>query len=258
MKKILLVILLLFLFVCGCGKKTQPEDDLTKITKRGNIIVGIRDDTAPFGFLDEKGNLKGFDIQLAKIIAKNILGDENKIKFVPVTASNRIGKLISEDVDIIIATMSITEQREAILDFSNPYYIAGQAILTNSSSKASSLTDFKNKKLIVIFGSTSERNIRRNMPEIKIMGYKTYKEAYKALKEGKADGIVGDDAILLNLAYNDKSVKLLPKRYSQEPYAIAFRKDVNSQRLLEKVNLIIDDLQDSGELEKMQSFWKIN
>lgn len=212
MKKILLVILFLCLFICGCGKKEQPQDDLAKITKKGEIIVGVRDDTEPFGFRDKDGNLTGFDIELSKIIAKNILGDENKIKFVPVTASNRIEKLISGEVDILVATMSITEQRQIILDFSAPYYIAGQAILTKASNKASSLLDFRNKKLIVVFGSTSERNLRLNMPDVEILGFKTYNEAYNALKAGKADGIVADDTILIKYSLNDKSVKLLPKR----------------------------------------------
>ena len=257
MKKILLVLLFLCLFICGCGKKEQTKDDLAKILEKGQIIVGVRDDTSPFGFRDKNGNLTGFDIELSKILAQNILGNENKIKFVPVTASNRIEKLISGEVDILVATMSITDQRQIILDFSAPYYIAGQAVLTNSANKATSLLDFRNKKLIVVFGSTSERNLRLNMPDVEILGFKTYNEAYKALKSGKADGIVGDDTILLSYAINDKSVRLLEKRFSQEPYAVAFRKTDESKRLLEKVDYIIENMESSGKLTKMQEKWGI-
>ena len=255
MKKIVVVLLFICLVFCGCIKKETIKDDYAKILERGNIIVGVRDDTAPFGFKDENGNLSGFDIDLAKIIAKNIFGDENKIQFVPVTAQNRIGKLNSGEVDILIATMSITDNRQQILDFSIPYYVAGQAILTKNSSKATSLKDFK--KLIIVFGSTSEENIRTNVPDVQILGFKTYNDAYNALKAERAEGIVADDTILLGYALKDKSVKLLPKRFSQEPYAIAFRKEKESIKLREKVDYIIDNLQSTGKLTKMQEKWGI-
>lgn len=153
--------------------------------------------------------------------------------------------------------MSITEQRQIILDFSAPYYIAGQAILTKASNKASSLLDFRNKKLIVVFGSTSERNLRLNMPDVEILGFKTYNEAYNALKAGKADGIVADDTILIKYSLNDKSVKLLPKRFSQEPYAVAFRKTEESKRLIDKIDYIIENMESTGKLQKMQEKWGI-
>ena len=194
---------------------------------------------------------------MAKLIAKAILGDEKKVEFVPVTASNRILKLNSGEVDCLIATMSITAQRQQILNFSSPYYMAGQAILVKNSSKATSLRDFSGKKLIIVFGSTSERNLRSNVPEVTIIGYKTYQEAYNALKAGKADGIVADDTILLGFSTNDKSVKILPKRYSKEPYAVVFRKDEASSNFNSKVDYIIENLQSSGKLNRLQEKWKI-
>ena len=257
MKKVILAVLLLCLLCCGCGKKKDVGDDLSKIMKRDKIIIGVRDDAPPFGFRDKDGSLIGYDIDLAKIIAGNILGNENKVQFVPVSASDRIMKLNSGDVDMLIAAMSITNQRQQILNFSTPYYMAGQAILVNSSSKATSLSDFEGERLIIVFGSTSERNLRRNVPEVKVIGYKTYAQAYRALKAGKAQGIVADDTILLGFAVNDKSVKLLPKRYSKEPYAAAFRKDENSIRLMNRVNYVIEGLQAKGRLNRMQEKWGI-
>ena len=257
MKKLFLVLLFLCILFCGCGKKEVWQDDWTKIVERGEIIVGVRDDTMPFGFRDKDGNLIGLDIDLSKIIAKSILGDETKIKLIPVTASNRIEKLISGEVDILIATMSITEQRQQILDFSIPYYIAGQAILTKNNTKYSGLRDFRGKKLIVVFGSTSERNLRSNVPEVEVIGFKTYNDAYNALKAGKAEGIVSDDTILIGYALKDSSLKLLPKRYSQEPYAIAFRKEKESERLLKNIDVILDNLETTGKLRKLQEKWGI-
>lgn len=256
-KKIILLLICFCFIFSGCGKKTTENDDFANVIKRDKLVVGVRDDAPPFGFKDEKGNLIGYDIDLAKIIAKDILGNENKVEFVPVTASNRIMKLSANEVDFLIATMSITNQRQQILDFSVPYYVAGQAILVNSSSKATSLSDFEGKKLIIVFGSTSERNLRTNVPEVTVIGYKNYNDAYRALKQNRADGIVADDTILLNYALKDKSVKLLPKRYSKEPYAVVFRKEKESERLLIRVNHIIGRLANKGQLNRLQEKWHI-
>lgn len=257
MKKLILALLFLCLICCGCGKKAPAKDDLNAIIQRDKLIVGIRNDAPPFGFKDKDGFTVGYDADLAKLVAKAILGDEKKVEFVPVTASNRILKLNSGEVDCLIATMSITAQRQQILNFSSPYYMAGQAILVKNSSKTSSLRDFSGKKLIIVFGSTSERNLRSNVPEVTIIGYKTYQEAYNALKAGKADGIVADDTILLGFSTNDKSVKILPKRYSKEPYAVVFRKDEASSNFNSKVDYIIENLQSSGKLNRLQEKWKI-
>lgn len=257
MKRIVLVLLFMCLVFSGCGKKKTASDDLSRIEQKGKIIVGVRDDASPFGFRDKNGVLVGYDIDLARILAQNILGNSSAVEFVPVTASNRIMKLNSGEVDCLIATMSITNQRQQILDFSMPYYMAGQAILVRSTSKATSLRDFEGNKLIIVYGSTSERNLRSNVPEVTVLGYKTYNDAYKALKSGKAEGIVADDTILLNFALHDKSVKLLPKRYSKEPYAIAFRKGEQSVRLISKTNYVIENLQSTGRLNRLQEKWKI-
>lgn len=257
MKKIVLALLFLCLICCSCGKKSVINDDLTTITQRDRLIVGIRNDAPPFGFKDKNGFTVGYDADLARLIAKGILGDEKKVEFVPVTASNRIMKLNSGEVDCLIATMSITTQRQQFLNFSTPYYMAGQAILVRSSSKATSLRDFTDKKLIIVFGSTSEKNLRSNVPEVTVIGYKTYNDAYNALKNGKADGIVADDTVLLGFSTNDKSVKLLPKRYSKEPYAVVFRKDDASINFTNKVNYIVENLQSTGRLNRLQEKWKI-
>ena len=92
---------------------------------------------------------------------------------------------------------------------------------------------------------------------IYVIGYKTYNDAYNALKNGKADGIVADDTVLLGFSTNDKSVKLLPKRYSKEPYAVVFRKDDASINFTNKVNYIVENLQSTGRLNRLQEKWKI-
>lgn len=259
LNKLKLLLPCLFILLCvlltGCEKSQKQEDTLTKIIRRDKLIVGVRYDAPPFGYLDEKGELVGYDIDLARIFAQSLLGDKDKIQFLPVTASNRIMVLNSGEADILVAMMSITEQRELILDFSTPYYVAGQAILVKKDSDAVHLKDFYEKKLITVFGSTSENNLRANAPEVDLIGFKTYKDAFEALKSGQAEGIIADDTILLRYALKDDSVKLLPRRYSREPYAVAFRQEPESKKLIDNIDYIVEYLQQTGRLRKMQEKW---
>lgn len=260
MKRILSLIILLMLVCTGCGQKQQVPvaNDLNAIIKRDVIKVGVRTDTYPFGFLDKKGSHTGYDPALARLIAKGILGSEKKVKFVKVTAADRMMKLYSGDVDMIIATMSVTPKRREILDFSNSYYTAGQALLVKKGSKIRKLQDLNKKRAIIVFGSTGEASIRSAVPSIGLIGYKTYPEAVRALKSGKADAIVSDDTILLGIALNDSSLELLPKKYSREPYAVAFRKGPESDDVINAVNYVIENATRNGTLKQIQKTFGIN
>lgn len=258
LKKLTVLFLFVIFICCGCGSKPkQTVSTLDIINKRGEIIVGVRTDTFPFGFIDKNGKNAGYDIDIANMIAEEIFNEKGKIKFVPVTSSDRMMKLYSEDVDMIVATTSITPTRMQILDFSDPYYLAGQAILVRSDSKITSLRDLNDKKVIIVFGSTSERSLRNAIPNVGIVGYKTYDEAYNALKQGKAEAIVSDDTILVGYALKDKSVKLLPRRYTKEPYAVAFRKGAESKELIRIVNYVIGSKRRNGTLRNLQSKYGI-
>lgn len=256
MKKKLLLLFLMFFAILftGCEKK-EKTDALDKIYQRGKIVVGVKYDTKPFGYIDSHQKLVGFDVDLAHEIAKSLLGDENKVEFKQVTPSNRILALNSGQIDMIIATMTITPQRKQIVDFSSPYFIAGQAILVPQKSDIKSLRELNKKRVIIVFGSTAERNLRLMAPEAIVMGYKTYTSGYDALKQGRADAMTSDDTILLGFAMQDKSLKLLPARYSKEPYAAAFKKGKSSDRLRTKVDFIIKGLAASGELKHLKAKW---
>lgn len=241
---------------CGCTKNTTEVNPSNAIIDKENLIIGVKVDTPPFGYYDKNGTLTGFDIDLAKLITKKTLGDENKAIFVPVNTSNRIMKLASQEVDMIIATMSVTPQREMILNFSIPYHMAGQAILVRNSSNITTLSELNNKKIALVFGSTVEKNLRTIIPNAIILGYKTYTEAFNALKEGKAEAMIADDTILLGFTLHDDSVRILPKKYTKEPYAIAFRK--SDTKLKEIVDEQLKDAINSGELDKLKEKWNIN
>lgn len=249
------LILLFTVFLVGCNQKQDNTDVMDKIIQRGKIVVGVKYDTKPFGFMNEKGFVEGFDVDLARYIAKSILGNENRVEFKQVTPSNRILALNSGEVDMVIATMSVTKQRAEVIDFSKPYYVAGQAILVPKTSNINSMSDLNGKRVIVIFGSTAEKQLRLIAPDADILGFKTYTSGYSALKQGRADALTSDDTILMNFAMMDNSLKLLPTRYSKELYAVAFKKGTQSERLKSRVDFIIGDMQKSGKLNQLKAKW---
>lgn len=257
MNKLFTIIILCFaLFFAGCtSKDDRAQDTLDAIHKRGKLIVGVKYDAKPFGYFNEKRELVGLDVDLAKILAKNILGSEDKVEFVQVIPSSRILALNSNQVDMVIATMTITPQREHVIDFSLPYYLAGQAILVPKNSKITSISDLNHKKVIVIFGSTAENNLRLIVPDAQIMGFRTYTSGYNALKQGLADALVSDDTILMGFAQADSSMNLLPRRYTKEPYAIGFKKGEESIRIEKKVDFIIRSMMRDGDLERLKNKW---
>lgn len=254
-KKLITVLILCFaIFLAGCNK-SKDTDTLEQILKRGKIIVGVKYDAKPFGYVNANHQLVGYDIDLAKYIAKSLLGDENKVEFKQVTSSSRIMALNSGVVDMVIATMTITRQRKEVVNFSIPYYMSGQALLVPRTSHINSMSDLNGKKVIIIFGSTSEKNLRLIAPDAKIIGFKTYTKGYNALKNGQADAMTSDDTILIGFAIQNPSLRLLPQRYSQEPYAIAFRKGETSDKLRNRVNLILENMKRDGALSRLKDKW---
>lgn len=255
MKKLILFLLLTTFLLSGCSSEEKNKDLLTKVNERQKIIVGVKYDTKPFGFLDKDNEVKGFDVDIAKGIARRLLGDENAVEFKQVTPSNRILMLSSEKVDMVIATMTVSQKRLNIVDFSSPYYNIGQAVMVKKDSDIYSTKDLNKKRVIILLGSTSENQIRLLAPEAKIIGYKTYTKAYEALKKDKADAISTDDSILYGFLYDDDSLRILPERYTKESYAIAFRKDEKSKKFQTKVEEILSDMRKSGEITMIKRKW---
>ena len=109
----------------------------------------------------------------------------------------------------------------------------------------------------VIFGTTAEKNIKNLVPNANLRGFRNYQNAYKALKAGKINAITSDDTLLSRFALDDNTVKLLPKRYSYEPYGIAFRKGDSSLKLKENIDFAIKDMQQKNVIPRLRKTWGI-
>ena len=244
-------------FIFFMPEKYEEVDLYDEILQRGVLKVGINTDAKPFGFFDKNWKVQGYDADLAHNIAKYILKNPEAVEFTPVTPANRMLMVSTGEVDIVIATMTITPQREEIIDFSVPYDYAGQALLVRSNSKITSIADLAGQNVGVVFGTTAEKNMMTLAPTATIIGFRNYHVAYEALKNGKIDALTSDDTILSTFAFEDKSVKLLPKRYTREPYGVAIRKGEGTAKLKDNIDFAINDMKQKNVILKLRRKWKL-
>ncbi|MFK7692068.1 glutamate ABC transporter substrate-binding protein [Paenibacillus sp. HJGM_3] len=238
------------------GSSSKPAaGPVEQIKARGKLLVGVKYDLNLFGLKDPaSGKVEGFDIDLAKAIAKKILGDENKIELKEVTSKTRIPMLKNGEIDMIVATMTITEDRKKEIDFSDVYFMAGQSLLVKKDSKINGLADLpKGAKVVTAKGSTSATNIREKAPGAQVMEFENYAEAFTALKSGQGDALTTDNALLYGMAKQDPNYRVVQETFTEEPYGIGMRK--NEDELVKLVNSVIKEMKDNGEYDKLYEKW---
>lgn len=233
----------------------EGENVLETIKKRDKIVFGVKYDTKLFGLKNpSSGEVEGFDIDIAKQLAKEILGDENKVEFVEVTSKTRIPLLNKGDIDAIIATMTITDERKKEVGFSEVYFNAGQSLLVKKGSSVKSIDDLtKDTTVIAVKGSTSTDNIRELAPDAPVLEFENYAEAFTALKAGKGEALTTDDSILAGMASEDDSFELVGEKFTEEPYGIAVKK--GEQQFIDALNAALESQKSSGDFDTIYDSW---
>lgn len=219
----------LFSALIGLGLASgaaQAEDgSLAKIKARDKLIVGVFTDKPPFGYVDEKDNYVGFDTDLGRRFAKDLLGDENKVEFVAVEPASRIPFLQSDKVDLILANMTVTPERRQVVDFTNPNLKVAVQVLVPEGSDAKKLDDLASKRLIVTTGTTADIWLTRNHPDWKVLKFEKNTESLQALAQGRGDAYAQDNLVLFSWAKENPGYRVLPEKLgSEDPIAPAVKK----------------------------------
>ncbi|MBT2617159.1 MULTISPECIES: transporter substrate-binding domain-containing protein [unclassified Bacillus (in: firmicutes)] len=264
--KLSLLSLLAVILLAGCGGgndsdkaeegggKGKEEDVLAQVKEKDKIVFGVKNDTRLFGLKNPStGEVEGFDIDIAKALAAEILGDENKVEFKEVTSKTRMALLNNGDIDAIVATMTITEDRKKEVDFTDVYFDAGQSLLVKKGSDIKDIDSLKGKKVLAVKGSTSSINIREKAPEAQVLEFENYSEAFAALKSGQGDALTTDDSILYGMADEDPSYELVGGTFTEEPYGIAVKK--GNSEFVEELNKALKSLKDSGKYDEIHDKW---
>ena len=230
-----LALAMAFLALTACRRESSENPNLAAVKKRGVLIVGGKHDVLKFGFKNPAtGQIEGFEADLIRLLAKELLGDEKKADIVHVTAATRMGLLNNKEVDFIMATMTMTEERKKEVDFGPVYFTDALGILTLKDGPIKSLKDLNGKIVAVQKGSTGAvRIIERGKEagaQIQTLELDNYVLCLQAVQSGRAAAMATDRSILLGYAAQDPRMVILPERLSNEPYAPAFRKDAGDLR----------------------------
>jgi len=209
------------------GKTVFPKDStMARIKQRGVLVVGVKFDQLAFGYKDPaSGRITGFDAEMARLVARAITGSERNIQFIESVTRNREDFLSRGVVDLVIATYSMTPERRTMVDFTAPYYYAGQDLLVRTDDTGiRGVTDLAGKEVCSAVGSTSVRRLRSQAPRAKLILASGYSECVPSLLSGKVDAISTDDTVLFGVkSQHPDAVKIVGKPFGVEPYGIGVR-----------------------------------
>lgn len=248
-KIILLSVLMISLFFIGCNNKDQTT--MEKIKDKGEMTFAMTGGYPPFNFINEEGDLDGFDIDIAKALAKE-MGVEAK----PITTAwdGIIGGLLSKRFDSIIGSMAITEERLEKVNFTNPYYYDGAQFFSTSDSNLKSIKDLKDGKVGVVTGTTYH-NALKEMENIgQIMQFESDVDNIMALEQHRVDGLVTGRFVGLQ-APKKYGVDLVPvgEMLYSEDIGIAVRKE--DKDFLDSLNQALKAIVENGTYEKISYKW---
>ncbi len=192
LKKLIAVALLAFTAFSVSAKAKYRT--LDKIKKNGTIKIAVFSDKKPFGYVDENGEYQGYDVYFAERIAKDL---GVKVKYVPVEAAARVEVLQTGKVDLVLANFTVTPERAEKVDFALPYMKCALGVVSNEKDFITAPEQLNGKTLIISKGTTAETYFTKNYPEVNLLKFDQYSEAYNALLDGRGVGLSTDNTEVL-------------------------------------------------------------
>jgi ABC-type amino acid transport substrate-binding protein len=234
--------------------KSAPGDVYARVMKEKRVRIGVKADTPPFG-MKVGDAFTGFDIDIAMAVAKQ-LGIE-QVDFVPVTSANRIVKLLNGDVDMVVASMTITRYRELKVDFVYPaYFQDGQALLVKQDSPVQSYLDLGGKTVGCTKGSTSSYYMKQVAPDCATKVYPDFPAMMQGIANGEVDAVTSDMLILIGLMKNapdPAAYRIAGDRFTTEPYGIAVVE--NQSKWRDALSDALQDLWENGRWQVICDSW---
>ena len=238
----------LTLAACGGGAATPAATGGP--AGEDGIKIGIKFDQPGLG-LREGDSYTGFDVEVAKFVAKELGHEEGDIEWIESPSAQRETLIETDQVDLIFATYSITDKRKERVSFAGPYFIAGQGLLVRADEADIKGQDtLGGKKLCSVTGSTPAQKIKDAYPDVELQEFGTYSECLPALLNGTIDAVTTDDTILAGFAAQQQyagKLKLVGEPFTTENYGVGLKK--GDTALCEKVNAAITKMVSDGAWE---------
>lgn len=233
-----------------------PEERIPEIYKRGRIIVGVDQSQYLLSFRDNaSGELKGFEVDLAREIAKDIFGDPDpgRVDFRFIDSTMRTEAIVSGQVDIVVRTMSITKKRLEAIDFSAPYLDSSVRMLVPAASGIESTSDITDERICVADGSNVVDMARRTFPEQEILRTRTWTDCLVALQQFQTGALLGDETILAGAAAQDPLTTVTGEAIADQQYSVGIPK--GNDGLTRQVNSTLERIRRDGTWDSMFNRW---
>lgn len=231
----------------ACGNTENASKEAADAGKDNVMIVGTNAEFPPFEYVGEDGQPDGFDVALIKAIGEK-MGMEVKVENMEF---NSLIAAIGTKIDVAIAGMTVNEEREKEVDFSEPYYEAVQSVIVTSDSNIASAVDLENKKIGVQLGTTGHF-IAEEIPGVSVQAYNKAVDAVNDLRNGRVDAVIVDEnpAKVFAEKFEGEVVALEGANFEFEPeyYAIALPK---GSEMVEKVNKALKELKEDGTFDAL-------
>ena len=245
-------------------KPAEQIDTLRRIRDTGTLLIGVRETSVPFSFLDAQKQPQGYSVDLCLRVADAIKSELKlprlDMRFVPVSSSSRIPALIEGKIDLECGSTTNTRDRQKQVAFAYTTFVAGIKMLARKSANVNSVEDLRGKNVVVTKGTTSEKIIKtmndERLLKINLIVSNDHGDSFKAVEDGNAIAFPMDDVLLYGLISKSRKpddFAVVGRYLSVEPYAIMLRKD---EPQFEKiVNRALIDLFQSGEIRRIYAKW---
>ncbi|WP_328461321.1 glutamate ABC transporter substrate-binding protein [Actinoplanes sp. NBC_00393] len=190
------------------------------------LVIGVKADQPGLG-LQTGSEYTGFDVEIGKIIAKGLGVEESGIEWKTTVSANREPYIQQNQVDLVVATYTINDERKQKVNFGGPYFVAGQDLLVPTDSTITGPESLAGKKVCSVSGSTPAKRIQTEYKDAQLQQFDSYSKCVTALAGGQVDAVTTDDIILAGYAAQDQyagKFKVVGKPFSEEPYGIGLAK----------------------------------
>lgn len=233
----------------AAGVAVEGSPTFAAMQQRGKVIMGVRSDQPGLGFQDATtGQYTGFDVEIARLVAAQLGFSPDQLEYKVVPSAAREDTIERGEIDYMVGTYTINDNRKQRVSFAGPYFVAGQSLLVRSDETAITSKDtLKGKKVCSVTGSTPIQRVKDQQltePE-NIVEFQNYSQCVDQLLSNQVDAVTTDDAILKGYAAQQPDkLKLVGDTFSTEPYGIGLNKDDSALR--NKINDILQAAEDDG------------
>ena len=238
-------LLLCLVLLVGCGKDDRSTLDI--VLERGELIVGTEPTFKPFEYKNEKGEIIGFDIDMARELTKDL---GVRLRLEEMAWDSLPTALGTGRIDVIISGMTATEERAQSRSFTEPYYHTQLCLLVNANSGIEKPGDVDGKRLVVKTGTTGDAESKRLFPHAKVTRFEEEATCALEVATGRADAFLYDRySIVEHQRNNQATTRAILETLSHEPYAMAARR--GDTKFVDRLNGFLRDFRADGRYARI-------